>query len=369
MRIHDLLRGPLVAGVIASATATLHAGAIASATAAPHTGAIASLRADTTATLHAGAAAAATIDHTRENGIGIRLVDAPLQARADSRARSYIVDHLKPGTVIHRRVEVSNTTGSPWVVSLYPAAAEIRDRGFRFAPGRTPNDLSTWISTNRREILLAPGARSMVTATVDVPKGAAPGERYAMIWAEVAKDPPPGGGLRQVNRVGVRVYLSVGGDNPPAADFTIDTLTAQRTPDGQQIVSAQVRNTGGRALDLTGEVTLTNGGLTAGPYQVRTGTTLAPGDAGPVIAPLTERVPDGPWHVRFHLESGLARHTAEADIRFPAAGAARMAAATMDGGGFLVAAIVTAGIALPALAAASFLLVRGRRRARHDAAP
>ncbi|MEU8247205.1 peptidase [Nonomuraea sp. NPDC048916] len=340
MRIHNLLCGLLVAGAIAPATATLHT----------------------------DVAAAATTSHTRGNGIGIRLVDAPLQARADSRARRYIVDHLKPGSAIHRRIEVTNTTGSPQHISLYSAAAEIRDRTFQFAPGHTPNDLSTWTSTSRHELTLAPRTHSMVTATIDVPKNAAPGERYAMIWAEVAEDPPPGGGLRQVNRVGVRIYLSVGGDNPPAADFTIDTLTAQRAPDGQQFVLAQVRNTGGRALDLSGEVTLTNGGLTAGPYQVRTGTTLAPGNAGPVTAPLTEHVPDGPWHARLHLESGLTEHTAEADIHFSAAGTAKAVAATMDGNNSLIATIVTGGIVLSALAAASLLLIRRRRRSRQEAA-
>jgi hypothetical protein len=44
--------------------------------------------------------------------IGVRLLDAPVTAGDDPRARVYIVDHLAPGTVIHRRIEVSNTTSS-----------------------------------------------------------------------------------------------------------------------------------------------------------------------------------------------------------------------------------------------------------------
>ncbi|GII28554.1 hypothetical protein Pmi06nite_19960 [Planotetraspora mira] len=37
---------------------------------------------------------------------------------------------------------------------------------------------------------------------------------------------------RQVRRVGVRIYLSVGPGNPPPTDFTIESLTAQRSPTG-----------------------------------------------------------------------------------------------------------------------------------------
>ncbi|MFG1964776.1 peptidase [Nonomuraea sp. NPDC049028] len=332
MRFHNLLAGLLVAGILAPATSMLHAPASAAA-------------------------------HTRGNGIGIRLVDAPIQARADSRARRYIVDHLTPGSVIQRRVEVSNTSSLTQHVSLYPAAGEIRDRRFQFAPGRTANDLSTWISTSRTDVTLAPQSRSMLTATIAVPKNAAPGERYAMIWAEVTKAPPPGGGLRQINRTGVRVYLSVGGDNPPAADFTIDSLTAQRSLSGQQSVLAQVHNTGGRALDLSGELTLSNGGLNAGPFMVATGTTLAPGDVGSVSAPLTQQVPDGPWHARIHLESGLTEHTAEATLQFPSTpGTAKAVAVEMDHDNSLIAAFAT-GIGVSALvAAASFLLIRRRHR-------
>ncbi|MDR8413297.1 peptidase [Nonomuraea sp. 3-1Str] len=336
MRLHNLLAWLLVAGALTPATGMLHAPASAAA-------------------------------DQRGNGIGIRLVDAPVQARADSRARRYIVDHLKPGSVIHRRVEIANTTHSPQRVAVYPAAGEIRDRTFQFAPGRTANELSTWTSMSRDEVTLAPQAHSMVTATIDVPKNAAPGERYAMIWAEVSGDPPPGGGLREVNRVGVRIYLSVGGDNAPAAGFTIDSLTAQRSADGRQSVLAQVHNTGGRALDLSGELRLTSGGLSAGPYNVETGTTLAPGDTGSVIALLTEQVPDGPWHARIHLVSGLTEGTAAADIRFPsAAGTAEAVAATMDG--HLPVAAIGAGAGVSALAAVSFLIVRRRHRSRRERA-
>ena len=46
---------------------------------------------------------------------------------------------------------------------------------------------------------------------------------------------------------------------------------------------------------MTGTLTLTGGpgGLTAGPFPVALGTTLAPGDSAPVTATLDQQLPDG----------------------------------------------------------------------------
>jgi hypothetical protein len=296
------------------------------------------------------------------NGLRFRLVDAPVKARPDSRAWRYIIDHLTQGSVIHRRVEVSNTTGSPMRVSVYAAAAQISDRQFMFAPGRTPNELSTWTTTSRNELTLAPRTHSMVMTTIAVPDKAAPGERYAVIWAEATKAAPPGGGIAIANRVGVRIYLSVGRNSPPAA-FTIDTLTAQRSPNGLPVVLAQVHNTGGRALDLSGDLRLRNGSgnLNAGPFKVQTGTTLAPGDSGPITVTINEQMSDGPWHARIRLESGLTKGAAEATITFPSApGTATAVKAEADTSHYAMAALIIGGM-LSALVAARALLIRRRR--------
>jgi hypothetical protein len=51
--------------------------------------------------------------------LGIRLMDVPTKARNDPRARLYIIDHLAPGAVIRRRVEITNTTASAANIALY----------------------------------------------------------------------------------------------------------------------------------------------------------------------------------------------------------------------------------------------------------
>jgi len=62
----------------------------------------------------------------------------------DPRARIYIVDHVAPGAVVRRRIEVSNTTASAAHVSVYPAAATIAKSSFLGAADDGANELSTW---------------------------------------------------------------------------------------------------------------------------------------------------------------------------------------------------------------------------------
>ncbi|MDQ1582563.1 MAG: hypothetical protein QOF36_617, partial [Microbacteriaceae bacterium] len=162
----------------------------------------------------------------------------------------------------------------------------------------------------------------MSEITIRVPTDAAPGEHFAVAWAEV-RAAPNATGVTVVNRVGIRIYLSVGPGGPPAANFAIDTLTARRTADGRPVVTASVRNTGGRALDLSGTLALKEGpaGLSAGPFAAETGTTLAVGQTDDVTIPLDNQVPAGPWNAELTLRSGLLSITANATITFPKRGA------------------------------------------------
>ncbi len=139
---------------------------------------------------------------------------------------------------------------------------------------------------NRRPGEPVPGrrAKGLATVTIAVPARASAGEQYGVVWAEVSAPPPPGGGIGATNRVGVRMYLSVGAGGEPASDFEVSALQGQRAADGSPVVVATVRNTGARALDLGGELRLANGpgGLSAGPISASVGSTLGLGQTGPV---------------------------------------------------------------------------------------
>lgn len=255
-------------------------------------------------------------------GLGIRLLEAPEALRDDPRAHHYIIDHVEPGTTINRRVEVSNRTGAPQQVEVYPGPAEVvEDGGFTFAEKGQVNELSTWISVDDSNFDLPDGALAEPTVTIDVPDDAPEGEQYAVIWAEIASPVPEGTGAQLASRVGVRVYLSVGPGNPPAADFEITALTPQRNADGVAEVLADVTNTGGRAVDITGEIEVSEGpaGLRAGPFAMST-LTLAPGDSGQAVFSLSADLPNGPWRADVQMTSGLITRELSADITFPDTG-------------------------------------------------
>jgi hypothetical protein len=251
-------------------------------------------------------------------GIGIRLVDAPADSRGVSRAHSYIIDELAPGTTIRRRVEISNSTRSTWDVAIYPAAASLRRGSFGFAAGRSRNELSGWTSVSRRVVRLAPSSKELETVTIKVPKAAASGARYAVIWAEVSAPARAAGGVRLVNRVGVRVYLSIGG-GAARSSFTVSPLSASRSASGAPLVVATIHNTGQRTLTISGNLTLSKGpgGLSAGPFPVTLGTGLAPGASKRLAVPLDKQFPRGPWHAQIVLRSGSIQGVAGATITFP----------------------------------------------------
>jgi hypothetical protein len=253
--------------------------------------------------------------------LGVQLLDVPTTARLDPRARLYIVDHVAPGTVIHRRIQVSNSTASTTNVAIYPAAATIAKGTFVGDAGHTRNEVSTWTSVRPGAPAIRAGERRTAVVTIRVPRDAAPGERYGVVWAETRSAAATGdGGITQVNRVGIRLYLSVGAGGAPAANFKIGAVTARRSPDGRPVVLASVHNTGGRALDMNGTLRLHDGpgGLNAGPYPADLGVSLAIGDTETVRIVLDKRLPAGPWHAQVNLRSGLLSRNARATITFPA---------------------------------------------------
>jgi hypothetical protein len=281
----------------------------------------------------------------------------------------YVVDHLAPGSVIERRIEVSNTTGAPAEIDLYAAAATIDEGSFVGSADRTPNELSTWTTVTPGTADVPSGGKAVATVRIAVPSDAAPGEQYGVVWAS-ASSAPGAGGVTQVSRVGIRLYVSVGPGGAPPSDFTIDSLTAQRAPDGTPRLVAMVHNTGGRALDMNGELLLSDGpgGLSAGPFSATLGSTLSTGASEPVTVALDEQLPAGPWTAQITLKSGLVERTAEATVTFPDAGAGVAVGTGPQRPGWLYPVLAAGAVIvlLAAAASASALRRRGRRSsARH----
>ena len=253
-------------------------------------------------------------------GVGVRLLEAPEDRRDDPRARRYIVDHLSPGATITRSFEVSNGTDRRVTIPLYPVAASLQDDQFVPAGGRASNELTTWMRIDPSEVTLDPNGRATATVTISVPEDVEAGERYGVVMAELPPPPPePGQTIAVVSRAGLRVYLSVGpGAEPPTA-FRLVTFAPMLDDDGTPAVTIESCNSGGRALDLTGELQLTDGpgGTSAGPFATEGATTLAPSECGTVPITLRDGLPRGPWKATVTLRSGRREQQAEATITFP----------------------------------------------------
>ena len=168
--------------------------------------------------------------------IGIRLVDRASRIRRATRlpARTSSTagardEHRAPGRDQQQHRMRAAT------VAVYPAAASLRRGTFMFASGHSTNELSRWTSAEAERVpRWPPGTKAFETVTINVPTNASAGERYAVIWAEVSARPLAAHGVRLVNRVGVRMYVSVGsGGAPPPNSRSAGSPRSVRRPGGR----------------------------------------------------------------------------------------------------------------------------------------
>ena len=264
----------------------------------------------------------------------------------------YIVDHLKPGSTITRRVEVLNQTDKDWEFEIYPGAASLENDEFVVGKEHEGNELTSWTKVSVDKVTLQPGTTAEIEATIAVPEKASKGERYGVIWAETRVAPDKSGNIGSVRRAGIRIYLNVGPGGEPVSNFDISEITSTRGADGVPVISAVVANTGERALDLSGTLNLTDGpgSMRAGPYHLTTATTLAPGASGIVMAALDAKLPDGGWKLDLELASGTVKHRLERAVTLPPPGISLVADGPrwpwswigLAGGGALLAAFTGA---------------------------
>jgi hypothetical protein len=252
---------------------------------------------------------------------GVRLVDVPVSEADNPRALRYIIDYLPVGTVIHRRILILNQETHTVRFSVYPDAAQITGGVFVGDAGATRNELTTWISVQHPTVTLSPGASVMDMITIKVPKGATRGEHYGVVWVQqTAKTVNSRDfGVTEVSRVGIRVYLAVGRGGAPPTSFAITSMTVRHSANGQPVmVVAHVRNTGGRAVDLSGTIRLADGpgDTSSGPFRAQRIVTFAPGQSGNMTFAPPKSLPYGSWRATATLMSGMTLATATASIQF-----------------------------------------------------
>lgn len=251
-----------------------------------------------------GTVAAAPVSPTAGlpgTGIGIGLTDAPGQA--------HIIEDLAPGVEVTRHVRVSNNTGVPRTVAVYAGPASIVNGTFTVEGAGETNALTSWITVDQPTLQLADGEDRAVAVTITVPPDAPSAQLYGAIWAAV-----------DASRTGVRMDVTVGGNNGPAADFTVTELVPQRRADGTATVLATVTNAGGHPIDITGTLRLIDGpGAMFVDVVPAQPTRLAAGTTGTVlfVVPDSAALPAGPWTGKVRLGNGYFTHGLSARITFP----------------------------------------------------
>ncbi|MDG4786355.1 hypothetical protein O7626_10510 [Micromonospora sp. WMMD1102] len=275
--------------------------------------------------------------------------------------------HAKPGQSVERWVEVVNPSRVRQQVTVYPGAAAIENHAFTFANGRSGNALSGWTRVQTPGFRLAPKAKKSVRIQIRVPKNAARGERYAVLWAQIgsAAAGTAERAATQVRRSGLRVYLNVGTGKEPQPNFEIVGMRAEQTARGMPVVVAELRNNGLRAVNPQGTLRLStaSGPAPSGAFTALGGVTIAPNSTGLMTVPLHGELPSGPWDVEFAVASGAVLRESKATLSLPGAPAAATPDEA-DSDGVPVLLLVSAGALL--LVLLLFLVVR-RRRTRQPA--
>ena len=275
------------------------------------------------AAIPATAASGDSMSRPAPQRFGVRLVDVPVAEANNPRALRYIIDYLPPGAVIHRRILILNEESHTAHFTVYPDAAQIAHGFFVGDNGATRSELTTWIAVRHPSITIGPDSSATDMITISEPRTATKGEHYGVVWVQQVAQVHPSRAVtvNEVTRVGVRIYLAVGRGGMPPTRFAITSISGRRTAKGQPFIVAAVRNTGGRAVDLSGVARLTTGpgGTAAGPYGERQVVTLAPGQAGEVTFVPASRIPNGPWTARISLVSGLTSLSSSATIQFSGA--------------------------------------------------
>ena len=297
--------------------------------------------------------------HTRPvQEFGARLVDVPVSEANNPRGLRYIIDYLPTGTTIHRRIFVQNHEKRTAHFTVYPDAAHISDELFTGDAGETRSELTGWISVQHPMVTLGPGASVMDMVTIRVPAGATRGEHYGVIWVQQAADVRAASGfqIKEVDRVGIRIYLAVGQGGAPPTSFAITSITGHLSAKGQLSILARVDNTGGRAVDLNGTASLTGGpgGTSAGPFPARQIITLAPGQSGTMSFTPPKTLPHGPWQAKVTMVSGITTSTGTQTIQFGSLVASSAALPVM----------AWAGLAVVLVLVVAFIVVRRARQRR-----
>ena len=156
---------------------------------------------------------------TDTGGIGIRIVQIPQSVQSNPLSGAYIVQPLNAGSVVSQPVEISNTSNQTLHAIIYPGAAAMKNGNFTITSAGVQNELSSWVTVSPASAVIPAHGHITAVVTFTVPQFVHVGTQYGVIWASIASKPSIGG-IVNVNRVGVRMYIPVSGAVKPATTST-----------------------------------------------------------------------------------------------------------------------------------------------------
>lgn len=172
----------------------------------------------------------------------------------DPRTNSWFIYKVKSGQIIESEVTVENKSQQPLTgVEIYAVDATANaDGAFTLKAKGNREDAGAWIKIGG-VFGLAGKAKGSLPFTINVPADAPPGDRVAGIAAElpVSGESVGGSGLKIIQRVGVRLYLTVEGERINKLDILSSKIVHES---GKVFIKYRLQNTGNTNLDLRGEV-------------------------------------------------------------------------------------------------------------------
>ncbi|WP_163377056.1 hypothetical protein [Dietzia sp. Alg238-R159] len=214
-----------------------------------------------------------------------------------------------PGQTITQRMRVSNGSARANDIRLYAGAVWPENGVLVDDAAGGSNALSEWITLEQDQVRISPGQSAVVDFVVRVPEDAPDAEHHAVVWAETGSA-----------RSGVRVRLTVTGNNGPAPSFTVDGVRPARLASGEMALEVLTTAVGPRASSMSGALRLVDGpGNRWVPDKPVPRVEVAPGTSTVIRIPMGDGIglPAGPWTARGVVHNGYARVRIDETVVFP----------------------------------------------------
>lgn len=245
----------------------------------------------------------------------------PSTAKGPTRRTLYSWPKIKPGSVLHDYVAVSNFSTHPVTFHVYATDGFVNSSGdLSLLPAaQKPTDIGSWVRLLHNSVTVPAHARVNEPFTLTVPANATPGDHTGGMIASIRL---PGRQVTVDRRIGVPMYLRITGPLVPTVRIEGTSVSYHGTLNpfsgGGADVSYTVHNIGnvrllgGQTVSITGPFGITL--ATAHPAAL---TELLPGQSERVKAHLSGVFPGGPLTVHVKLHPVQAHVPGVAEIRTP----------------------------------------------------